>query len=110
MRASILTVLIATGLLTACTPTRQDYDALVTLLQGSSRAKNEAVKECVRGFDGRTTRNFGLLTNTSDKDAARVGCNRFVAAIASGRATYDDVVDIKRHRPTPKLIKIFQGR
>ncbi|MBB2674797.1 UNVERIFIED_ORG: hypothetical protein GGE44_004379 [Rhizobium esperanzae] len=110
MRARTITVLIAMGLLTACVPTRQDYDAYVTLLQGSSRARNEATKDCVRGFDGKSSRNLGILTNTSDKDAVRVGCDRFIAAVVSGRATYDDVIDIKRQRPTPKIIKIFQGR
>ncbi|ANL27776.1 hypothetical protein AMC90_CH01951 [Rhizobium phaseoli] len=110
MRVRTITIFIATGLLTACVPTRQDYDAYVTLLQGSSRAKNEAVKDCVRGFDGKSTRNLGLLTNTSDKDAVRVGCDRFIAAVVSGRATYDDVVDIKGQRLTSKTIKIFQGR
>jgi hypothetical protein len=34
----------------------------------------------------------------------------FVAAIVSGRITFDDVVDVKQHRIIPKIIKIFQGR
>lgn len=110
MRARIVIVMIAIGLLTACAPTRQEYDAYVTLLQGSPRARNEAVNVCARDFNANDRHNFGLLTNASDKDAPRVGCSRFVAAVASGRATYDDLVDIKRHRPSAKLVKILQGR
>ncbi|OWV82554.1 hypothetical protein ATY75_27425 [Rhizobium sp. N122] len=110
MRARTITVMIAMGLLTACVPTRQDYDTYVTLLQGSSRARNEAIKDCANGFDANARRIFGLLTDASDKNAPRVACSRFVNAVISGRATYDDIVDIKRHRPSPKLIKILQGR
>jgi len=110
MRAHTVIVTIAMGLLTACTPSRQDYDAYVTLLQGSPRVRNEAVNLCVKDFNPNARHAFGLVTNASDKDAPRVACSRFMAAIVSGRATYDDLVDIKRQRPTSKLIKILQGR
>ncbi|MBX4984067.1 hypothetical protein [Rhizobium lentis] len=110
MRAHTATIMIAMGLLTACVPSRQDYDAYVTLLQGSSRARNEVVNDCAKGFDANGRRGAGLVTDVSDKDAPRVACERFVAALVSGRITYDDVVDVKQHRFTPKIIKIFQGR
>ncbi|MBB2753131.1 UNVERIFIED_ORG: hypothetical protein GGI57_003841 [Rhizobium aethiopicum] len=110
MRARIVTVMIAMGLLTACVPTRQDYDTYVTLLQGSSRARNEVIKDCATGFDANGRRGAGLVTNVSDKDAPRVACERFVAALVSGRITYDDVVNVRQRRFTPKIIKIFQGR
>ena len=110
MRARTVTIMIAIGLLTACVPTRQDYEAYVTLLQGSSRARSEVVKDCAKGFDANGRRGAGLVTSVSDKDAPRVACERFVAALVSGRLTYDDVVDVRQHRFTPKVIKIFQGR
>ncbi|MDF0697942.1 hypothetical protein PYR71_15835 [Rhizobium sp. MC63] len=110
MRAHAVTMMVAAGLLTACVPTRQDYDAYVTLLQGSARARSEAVKDCAKGFDASGRRGAGLVTNVSDKDAPRVACERFVADVVSGRITYDDVVDVKQRRFTPKIIKIFQGR
>ncbi|MGM4910578.1 hypothetical protein [Rhizobium sp. 768_B6_N1_8] len=37
MRAYIAMILLATGLLAGCAPTEQEYDATVTMLQGSPR-------------------------------------------------------------------------
>ena len=110
MPTRTIIVLIAMALLAACVPTRQEYDSFVTLTQGSARARNEAVNICVKSFDANARRSAGIVTNASDKDAPRVACNRLLAAMISGRATYDDFVDIKSHRYTPKLIKISQGR
>lgn len=110
MPTRTIIVLIAMALLAACVPTRQEYDSFVTLTQGSARARNEAVNICVKSFDANARRNAGIVTNASDKDAPRVACNRLLTAMISGRATYDDFVDIKSHKFTPKLIKIFQGR
>ncbi|MFS2180139.1 hypothetical protein ACCC98_30010 [Rhizobium pisi] len=110
MRARTATILLSIALLTGCVPTQQDYDATVTLLQGSARARNEVIKDCSKGFDANGRRVAGIVTNVSDKDAPRVACQRYLAAITSGRANYQDFLDIKAHRFTPKLIKIFQGR
>ncbi|MBB4233909.1 hypothetical protein GGD57_000447 [Rhizobium esperanzae] len=110
MRARTATIMISIALLAGCAPTQQDYDATVTLLEGSARARNEFVKVCARDFDANQRRTAGIVTNVSDKDAPRVACQRYLAAAISGRATYQDLLDIKAHRFTPKLVKIFQGR
>ncbi|UVD59131.1 hypothetical protein NE852_11495 [Rhizobium sp. Pop5] len=110
MRARTATIMISVALLAGCAPTQQDYDAIVTLLQGSARARNQFVNDCSKGFDANERRNAGIVINVSDKDAPRIACQRYLAAALSGRATYQDLLDIKAHRFTPKLIKIFQGR
>ncbi|WP_064692088.1 hypothetical protein [Rhizobium aegyptiacum] len=110
MRARTATIMMSIALLAGCAPTQQDYDATVTLLQGSARARSEFVKACAKGFDANERRTAGIVTSVSDKDAPRVACQRYLAATISGRATYQDLLDIKTRRFTPKLIKIFQGR
>lgn len=110
MRARTATIMISMALLAGCAPTQQDYDATVTLLQGSARARNEFVKVCTKDFDANARRAAGIVTNVSDNDAPRIACQRYLTAAISGRATYQDLLDIKAHRFTPKLIKIFQGR
>ncbi|MBX5150505.1 hypothetical protein HJB78_05785 [Rhizobium lentis] len=110
MRARTATIMISMALLAGCAPTQQDYDATVTLLQGSARARNEFVKVCTKDFDANARHAAGIVTNVSDNDAPRIACQRYLTAAISGRATYQDLLDIKAHRFTPKLIKIFQGR
>ncbi|RUM27603.1 hypothetical protein EFQ99_01490 [Rhizobium vallis] len=110
MRARTATIMISLALLAGCVPTQQDYDAAVTLLQGSARARNEVVRDCSKGFDANDRRVAGIVTNVSDKDAPKVACQRYLSAMVSGRVTYQDFLDIKAHRFSPKLIKIFQGR
>ena len=83
------------------------------MLQGSPRARTEVLNMCVKRMsatDAAWHRNAAIVMNVAEKDAPRVACNRLLAAMISGRATYDDFVDIKSHKFTPKLIKIFQGR
>ncbi|XAZ21751.1 hypothetical protein LVY75_23350 [Sinorhizobium sp. B11] len=112
MRATIAITLIA-GLLAGCAPTQQEYQATVTALQGSPRLRTEALNNCVQRLsrlDKSTLHDGAVLMNVSDKDAPRVGCARMQKALVSGRATYQDAVDITNNRMTPRVIKIFQDR
>ena len=113
MRATIAITLIATGLLAGCAPSQQQYDAAITVLQGSERARTEVLNDCVKRLsasDATWHHNAAVVMNVSEKDAPRLACSRYMKAIVSGRATYQDMLDIQNRRYTPKLIKIFQGR
>ncbi len=110
MRTRIALTLIAAGFLAGCVPTEQQYASLVTAMQGSKRMRTEAVAECAKGFNSEGRRNGGMVLDVADKDAPRLACSRYVNAMVSGRANYQDLLDLKNHRFTPKLIKIFQGR
>ena len=113
MRAYIAMTLISTGLLAGCAPTEQEYDATVTMLQGSPRARTEVLNMCIKRMsatDAAWHHNAAVVMNVSDKDAPRVACSRYLKALVSGRATYQDTLDLSNRRYTPKLVKIFQGR
>ncbi|MBB3656454.1 hypothetical protein FHX15_001682 [Rhizobium sp. BK650] len=113
MRATIAMILIATGLLAGCAPSEQQYDAAVTMLQGSQKARTELLNDCTKAMSAKDAtwhHNAAVVMNVSDKDAPRVACNRYIKAMVSGRATYQDALDMQNRRYTPKLIKIFQDR
>ncbi|MBB3590556.1 hypothetical protein FHX08_000900 [Rhizobium sp. BK529] len=112
MRAYISLTLIATGLLTGCVPTEKQYDAAVRVVRGSESQRNGLLDECIRqvGFSDKKARhNAAVALNVADKDAPKAFCSRYTNAIVSGDITYQDTLDIKNHRYTPKLIKIFRG-
>jgi len=94
-------------------PSEQEYNATVTMLQGSPRARTEVLDMCVKQMsatDATWHHNAAVVMNVSEKDAPRVACSRYLKALVSGRATYQDTVDLKNRRYTSKLVKIFQGR
>lgn len=112
MRAYIALTLIATGLLTGCVPTEKQYDAAVRVARGSKSERNGLLNECIRQLglsDEKARHNAALFLNVADKDAPKIACNRYTNAIVSGDITYQDMLDIRNHRYTPKLIKIFRG-
>lgn len=113
MRIYIAMTLLAAGLLTGCAPTEQEYDSAITMLQGSERARSQVLDDCIKRLSSsdRTARhNAAIVMDVADKDAPRLACSRYLKAMVSGRATYQDMLDIQNRRYTPKLIKIFQGR
>ncbi|MBB3409865.1 hypothetical protein FHT87_003784 [Rhizobium sp. BK316] len=113
MRATIAITLIAAALLASCAPTEKQFDAAITVLRGSERARNDLLDDCIRRLslsDKKTHHNAAVVMNVADKDAPKVACNRYTKALVSGRATYQDLLDLQNRRYTPKLIKIFQGR
>jgi len=113
MRATIAITLIAAALLAGCAPTEKQFDAAITVLQGSERARNDLLDDCIRRLsfsDKKTHHNAAVVMNVADKDAPKVACSRYTKALVSGRATYQDLLDLQNRRYTPKLIKIFQGR
>jgi len=112
MRAYIALTLIATGLLTGCVPTEKQYDAAVRVARGSESQRNGLLNECIRQLglsDKKARHNAALFLNVADKDAPKVVCSRYTNAIVSGDITYQDMLDIRNRRYTPKLIKIFRG-
>jgi hypothetical protein len=112
MRAYIASILIATGLLTGCVPTEKQYDAAVRVVRGSESQRNGLLNECIRQLglsDKKARHNAALVLNVADRDAPKAVCSRYTNAIVSGSITYQDTLDIKNGRYTPKLIKIFRG-
>ena len=70
------------------------------------------MNECIRQLglsDTKARHNAALFLNVAEKDAPKIACGRYTNAIVSGDITYQDMLDIKNHRYTPKLIKIFRG-
>lgn len=111
MRAHI--AMIAAALLAGCAPTEKQFDAAITVLQGSERARNELLDDCIRRLsfaDKKTHHNAAVVMNVADRDAPKTACSRYTKALVSGRATYQDLLDLQNQRYTPKLVMIFQGR
>ncbi|MBB3980029.1 hypothetical protein GGQ64_005276 [Rhizobium azooxidifex] len=109
-RTHILTLMLSFGILAGCAPSEKEYEAIVTTLQGSAKARQFAISECVKGFSTSQRRAAAIIIDSTEKNAARVACTRAVEAMRSGRLTYADAVDMKKGKFTPKLVKIVQGR
>ncbi len=108
--AYIASCLFSIAILAGCAPSKQEYAAIVTTVQGSAKARQFAMKECAANWTAQQRKDASIIIDSSEKDAPRLACARFVEAVRSGKLEYQDAVDFKRRRLTPRLIKIFQGR
>lgn len=110
-RIPVVALLSAISIASGCAPTEQQYAVIQETVRGSEKARQMAISQCLgQGWNRQAVRNASIVLNTSEKAAPGLACRRFVDAIRSGRMTYADAVAFKRNRPTPELIRIFQGR
>lgn len=106
----IILTIISFSVLSACSPSKQEYEVIQETVRGSAKARTLAMSECMKNWDSTSRRNAAIMIDTSEKNAPRLVCSRVVEAVRSGKMNYQDAVDIKRRNFTPKLIKIIQGR
>lgn len=108
----IVIILATTLVLAGCATEREKYDVVQTALEGSPQLRSKAVTNCVQRM--KPTREnletLAALARTSTSSAKRVVCQRMIAAISSKRMTYADLNAMMRGRPSPKVIRILQGR
>ncbi len=106
----LLTPLLLAGALSACAPTRAEYDMMHTTLEGSPAIRARVIAECKKdGFSREQIESLAALMNVPERNVKPVFCNRLHGALASGRLTYEDVRSVWG-TPTPNLIRIMQGR
>ncbi|GGF99692.1 hypothetical protein GCM10010924_29930 [Rhizobium wenxiniae] len=107
---NILTSISVVAALSACAPTRAQYDALQTTLEGSPQVRAQAIADCTkRHWSSERTGNLAKLMNVREKQAKSTFCNRLHGGLASGRITYEDVKSVWS-TPTPNMIRVMQGR
>ncbi|WP_341487063.1 hypothetical protein [Pararhizobium sp. A13] len=102
--------MLTLALLAGCAPSKQEFAVIVETVQGSAKARQLAMKECTANWTPQQRKEASIVIDSSEKDAPRLVCSRFVEAIRAGRVDYNDAVDIRRKNWTPKLVRIFQGR
>ncbi len=107
---NILTPILLVTALSACAPTRAQYDALQTTLEGSPKARAQVTANCTRKhWSAEKTGNLARLMNVPEKRAKSTFCNRLHGGLASGRITYEDVKSVWS-TPTSNMIRVMQGR
>jgi hypothetical protein len=110
-RISIL-VGVALLALAGCTMSKEKYEVAQTALDGSPKLRSMAVAECVKKANPskREMELMVALTNSSMSSVKTVVCRRIFAAMSSGRLSYADYQAFVAGRPTPKVVRILQGR
>ncbi len=109
-RAYLTCGIVALSILAGCVPSKQEYAAIQETVRGSAKARKFALSQCMSGWNAVQRKNASIILDTSEKAAPQIACSRAVEAVRSGKLDYQDIVDIKRGKITPKLVKIFQGR
>ncbi|MFI0842370.1 hypothetical protein [Mesorhizobium sp. IMUNJ 23232] len=109
-----LSILVGVALfaLAGCAVSKEKYEAAQTALDGSPKLRSMAVADCVRKAhpSKKEMEILAALTNSSEASVKTVVCRRVIAATASGRLSYADYQAFVAGRPTPKIIRILQGR
>jgi len=74
--------------------------------------RSKAIEDCVKRLRwSKKQQEFVVaLSNTTNATVKTVTCQRVIAGIASKRLDYNDVRDLMMSRPTPKLVRVLQGR
>lgn len=86
-------------------------EAEVEALRGSPALQRDAHAVCLAEFRDPKTRNeLARLMNVRIESAPRIGCNRLVGAMVSGRLTPADIDAMKAGRIDAKLVRVLQGR
>ncbi|OQP86515.1 hypothetical protein BTR14_10940 [Rhizobium rhizosphaerae] len=105
-----IATLCAMTVLAGCAPTQQQFLAMQETVRGSAKARQLALESCMKDARPGDIKAAAIVIDSSEKAAPRLVCSRLIEALRSGRMTYADLVDLKQGRPTPKLIRIIQGR
>lgn len=108
----IAIVVVSTLLLSGCV-TRNNYESVVTALNGSPALRAKQIENCIskRKYTSPTQRhNLALLMNLPDSAADSTFCRRVVNAMANGRISFREVKGTMHGQLTPNLVRIAQGR
>lgn len=106
-----VSLVVAMAVLTACAPSRQQYDVVQTALEGSPAYRAKSLSICLsQNWSDKALQEAALLMSVPKPKAKKLVCSRITSALSSGRLTHDDVKAIYRGQPTPNVIKILQGR
>lgn len=82
-------------------------------LKGSPALRSDEVRRCVadnRSTPDQKTMMLKLMNLAPDRDPVRVGCERVVEGLASGRLGYDDYRKLQFGEVTPQVIRLLQAR
>ena len=108
---SVSAAVLATVVLSGCT-TKEEFEAGRKIVGESPAARQEVEARCLRSTWGWSTyqqRFFAQAMKTSDSNAPALFCRRVVAALLSGRLTYEEV-NKPRRVSEAKLFRVIQGR
>lgn len=107
---TIVVVGLVAATLSSCIPSKEKFVALQTAMQGSPRFAAYEIKDCIAKagkYPG--SEKAALIMNVPKSQGPSAFCKRLANALIDGRLTYEDVKASQR-TPTPKVIKILQGR
>jgi uncharacterized protein YceK len=112
VKHKVVLILAVTLALAGCAPSQERFDAVQTALEGSPKMRSKAVEDCVKRirWSKKQLEISVALTNSTTATVKTVTCQRVIAAIASKRLDYGDIRDLMAARPTPKLVRVLQGR
>ena len=103
-------VLLAAVVMSGCAPTKPQFDVAVETMKGSKKARDKVTADCIAKFNRKGVEGAALVLDVPERDAKRVACQRIVAAMTDGRLSYEDLQAMMRGKPTPKIVRVMQGR
>ncbi|CDN54950.1 Hypothetical protein RG1141_CH26130 [Neorhizobium galegae bv. officinalis bv. officinalis str. HAMBI 1141] len=109
--SQVVALAVAAACLASCGPTRNQYEVVVTALEGSSRARNAVYANCLK--KERTTawkKEASVFMNVSEAKAPAVFCQRALDGLVKRRITFADVSAVYAGDLTPNIVKVLQGR
>jgi hypothetical protein len=114
--STLLALLVPFQVLGASTPPRISQDRFgitADAMKGSSSLRAFGVEKCVsriRAMPRSKLTSLALVIDASIERAPQILCERLVAAMVSGRLSYDDYIDGVHRHLTTKMLHIVQGR
>lgn len=102
-------VLALTGLY-GCMPSEKQWAAEVAVLQSSEKAVQKEYRLCLADWSDRNRKGAAAFLKTTEANAPRLACTRLIETKRSGRVTFQDSVDLKRNKHTPRLVKMLSGQ
>lgn len=112
MKITHLTAMtLGIALLSGCVATKDQFETYQTVVQGSGRARQVELKQCLTMKPSQLElRNMALIVDAPENKAVSIICHRVMKGIVSGTLTYDDYLKAQHGTLTPKLIKVVQAR
>ena len=99
--------------LAGCTMSKERYEAAQTALDGSPKLRSMTIADCSRRLAKKPAWDkeiMAALMNVSTKSVASVFCRRVINGISEGRITHAEFTQAERGHPSPKVIRLIQGR
>jgi hypothetical protein len=104
---------VALLVLAGCTTSKEEYATVQTALEGSPKLRAMTIADCGKRLEKKPAGQkeiLAALMNVSTQSVPSVFCRRVIHGISQGHITHAEFVAAEHGRPSPKVIRLLQGR